>query len=190
MNRSDGNSDSPARKSHGTGRFELSQFRLLGEGVVIEPGVLVFHPENIEIGDGVYVGHNTILKGYHQGLMTIGSGTWIGQQCFFHSAGDITIGRNVGVGPGVRILTSSHAEEGISKPILHSRIELAAVTIGDGADIGIGAIVLPGVTIGRGAQVGAGAVVADDVPDFAVVAGVPARVLRMRGDADGDKGDR
>ena len=175
--------------SHGSGQFDASSFRHLGAGVVIEPGVLVFHPENIELHDNVYVGHNAILKGYHRGLMTIGAGSWIGQQCFFHSAGEITIGQDVGVGPGVKILTSYHGDADISKPIMHARVELAGVAIGDGADIGIGAIILPGVTVGRGAQVGAGAVVTADVPDYAVVAGVPARVIRIRG-ADGEPGDR
>jgi acetyltransferase-like isoleucine patch superfamily enzyme len=112
--------------------------------------------------------------------MVIGSGTWIGQQCFFHSAGDLVIGSNVGIGPGVKIITSFHAEEGISKPILHSRIESAPVFIEDESDIGTGAIILPGVIIGNGAQVGAGAVVKRDVPAYAVVAGVPAQLLRMR----------
>ena len=128
----------------------------------------------------MYIGHNTILKGYHRGKMIIGSGTWIGQQGFFHSAGDLTIGKNVGIGPAVRIITSQHAEEGVLQPILHSQIELKPVVIRDDADIGIGAVILPGVTIGKGAQVGAGAVVTRDVPDYAIVAGVPARFLRMR----------
>lgn len=170
----------PPRISHGTGQVDRSQFRQLGQGVVIEPGVLVFHPETIEIGDHVYIGHNAILKGHFLGKMLIGGGTWIGQQCFFHSAGNVTIGYNVGIGPGVRIITSFHAEEGTAKPILHSRIELAPVEIEDGADIGVGAIILPGVRIGQGAQVGAGAVVARDIPAYSVVAGVPARVLRTR----------
>ena len=55
------NSGYPIRRSHGTGEFTLEQFARLGDGVVFEPGVLVFHPENIEIGAGVYVGHQTIL---------------------------------------------------------------------------------------------------------------------------------
>jgi acetyltransferase-like isoleucine patch superfamily enzyme len=168
------------RSSHGSGHFERSQFRRIGRGVVIEPGVLVFHPENIELGDNVYIGHYTIVKGYYRGRMVIGSGTWVGQQCFFHSAGDLTVGENVGIGPGVKIITSYHAEEGISKPILHSRIEPAPVIIEDDADIGIGAIILPGVTVAKGAKVGAGAVVTRDVPAYGIVVGVPARLLRMR----------
>lgn len=170
----------PARASHGTGRFEPSQLARLGRGVVIEPGVLIFHPENVELGDGVYVGHDTILKGYHRGRMVIGAGTWVGQQCFFHSAGGLSIGRNVGVGPGVKIITSAHAEEGLAKPILHSRVEFSPVRIEDDADLGVGAIILPGVTVGRGAQVGAGSVVTRDVAPYAVVAGSPARLLRVR----------
>lgn len=170
-------------RSHGTGQFEPQQFARLGAGVVFEPGVLVFHPEMIEIGDNVYVGHYAILKGYFKGRMVIGAGTWIGQQCFFHSAGGLTIGQNVGVGPAVKIITSAHAEEGIEKPILHSRIEFAPVVIEDDADIGIGAILLPGITIGRGAQIGAGAVVTGDIPAYAVAVGAPARVLRDRRDS-------
>ncbi len=169
--------------SQGTGAFELSQFARLGRGVVFEPGVLVFHPEQIEIGDDVYVGHNTILKGYYKNRLVIGRGVWIGQQCFLHSAGGIVIGENVGIGPAVRIITSTHAEEGRDKPILHSRIEFAPVVIEADSDIGVGAIILPGVTVGRGAQIGAGAVVTSDVLPYAVVAGVPARLLRLRGEA-------
>jgi len=167
-------------RSHGTGDFSPLQFARLGQNVVFETGVLVFHPETIEIGDNVYVGHYAIIKGYYRNKMIIGAGTWIGQQCFFHSAGGLTIGSNVGIGPGVKIITSSHAEEGIQIPILHSRVDLAPVTIGDDSDIGVGAIILPGVTIGKGVQVGAGAVVTHSVDDYAVVVGVPAKVLYFR----------
>lgn len=175
----------PARHSHGSGAWSVAGFAAFGPGSVIEDDVLVFHPEHVAIGAGVYVGHRAILKGYHRNLLVIGDGTWIGEQCFFHAAGGITIGRNVGIGPGVRIITSFHAEEGIDRPILNSRIEFGPVVIEDDADLGVGAIVLPGVTIGRGVQVGAGAVVSRDLPAFVVAAGVPARVLRRR-DASAD----
>lgn len=167
-------------KSHGTGEFRREDLRACPEDVVLEAGVLVFHPENVELGANVYVGHQTILKGYYKNTMRIGAGTWIGQQCFFHSAGGIEIGERVGIGPGVKILTSSHGEHGRELAILDSPVDFAPVVVEDQADIGIGAIVLPGVRIGRGAQVGAGAVVAKDVPPYSVVAGVPAVVLRER----------
>lgn len=167
--------------SHGTGEFDPTQFARLGHNVVFESGVLVFHPENIEIGDNVYVGHYSILKGYYRNKMVIGVGTWIGQQCFFHSAGGLTIGSNVGIGPGVKILTSYHSENGVELPILHSKVEFAPVVIGDNCDVGVGAIILPGVKIGVGVQIGAGAVVTHSLDDYAVAAGVPARILRYRG---------
>jgi acetyltransferase-like isoleucine patch superfamily enzyme len=167
-------------RSHGDGSFREEQLARMGEGVVIEPGVLVFHPENVELGDGVYVGHGTLLKAYHRNRMVIGAGTWIGQQCFFHSAGGITVGANVGIAPGVKILTSSHRLDQLDRPILHADVAFAAVVVEDDADVGVGAILLPGVTVGRGAQVGAGAVVTKDVPPYAIVAGVPARVIGSR----------
>lgn len=168
------------RRSHGTGQFEAGDLAACGEGTVFEPGALVFHPERVWIGASVYVGHQAILKGYHAGELRIGDGTWIGQQCFLHAAGDLTIGRNVGVGPGVRVITSMHEEAGRDTPILHSPLRFAPVLIEDDADLGVGSVVLPGVRIGRGAQVGAGAVVTKDVPAYTVVAGNPARVLRER----------
>jgi acetyltransferase-like isoleucine patch superfamily enzyme len=142
---------------------------------------MVFHPENIEIGDAVYVGHYAILKGYHRGTMRIGDGCWIGQQVFLHAAGGLHIGRRVGIGPGARVITSRHQLPADPRtPILDGALEFAPVVLGDGCDLGVGAIVLPGVTVGAGAQVGAGAVVTRDVPDGAVVAGVPARLVRQR----------
>ena len=167
-------------RSHGSGEFSVNDLKFCGTDVVFESGVMVWHPETISIASNVYVGHNTMLKGYHRNEMVIGTGSWIGQMCFFHSAGGIIIGKNVGIGPGVKILTSTHGEEGIEVPILHSRVDFAPVTIGDDCDLGVGSILLPGVTLGRGVQVGAGAVVTSDLPDFGVAAGVPARVLRFR----------
>ncbi|MFT5354913.1 MAG: acetyltransferase-like isoleucine patch superfamily enzyme [Polyangiales bacterium] len=153
-----------------------------GENVILEDGVRLFHPENIRLQSGVYVGHDTILEGYHRNELIVGTDTWVGPQCHFHAAGGIRIGKNVGIGPGVRILTSVHKEAGRGTPILHAPLRFDTVTIEDDADIGAGSTILPGVRIGRGAQVGAGALVSADIPDYAVAAGVPARVLRQRPD--------
>lgn len=168
-------------QSHGSGEFEPNQFKKIGSNVIFEKGVLVFHPETIELGDNIYLGHNTILKGYYKNSLTIGDNTWIGQNCFFHSAGGIKVGKNVGIGPNVKMLTSYHKEEGTGKPILFSALEFEPVVIEDDADIGVGTIVLPGVKIGKGVQIGAGAIVTKNIPDYAVAFGVPARVVRLRG---------
>ncbi len=168
-------------RTHGSGAFSPGDLARCGTGVVFEPGVLVFHPENIEIGDDVYVGHQAILKGYYKNRMVIGDRSWIGQQCFLHAGGGIVIGRRVGLGPGCKLLTSTHALPADREvPIMDGEIRFAPIVVEDGADVGVGAIVLPGVRVGRGAQIGAGAVVAEDVPAYAIAAGVPARVLRSR----------
>jgi carbonic anhydrase/acetyltransferase-like protein (isoleucine patch superfamily) len=168
-------------RTHGTGQFDPSELGALGPGCVIEAEVLVWQPATVRLGAGVYVGHRTMLRGDTRGELVIGDGSWIGQECFMHSAGSIRIGRRVGVGPRVMILTSTHQETASPAPITAAPIEFAPVEIGDGCDVGIGAILLPGTRLGAGVQVGAGAVVTGEVPDGAIVAGVPARVQRFRG---------
>jgi acetyltransferase-like isoleucine patch superfamily enzyme len=167
-------------KSHGSGEFLREKIRKCPDSVVIENGVLLFHPENISLGNNVYVGHNTILKGYWKNEMVIGDNCWIGQMCFFHAAGGITIGKNVGIGPCVKILTSTHADELAGIPIIENPVKFDPVIIEDDCDIGIGAIIMPGVIIGEGSQIGAGAVVTKSVAPYSVAAGVPANVIRNR----------
>jgi acetyltransferase-like isoleucine patch superfamily enzyme len=170
------------RNSHGTGRFQPADLGALGEGCVLEEGVLAFNPAYIFIGDDVYIGHRAILKGDTRGEMRISSGAWIGQDCFFHSAGGIRIGERAGIGPRVMVLTSTHEETPPPAPIADAPLEFAPVEVGAGCDIGIGAILLPGARVGEGAQIGAGAVVTGEIPTGMVAAGVPARVLRRRGE--------
>lgn len=168
------------RTSHGTGDYKNTDFKYFGENVIIENQVLIFHPENISLGNNVYIGHQTILKGYYKGEIIIYDGTWIGQQCFFHGAGNLIIGNNVGIGPGVKIITSYHSEEGFTIPVLHSKLLFKEVVICDDSDLGVGSIILPGITVGKGAIVGAGSVVTKNVPEYAVVAGSPARIIKYR----------
>jgi acetyltransferase-like isoleucine patch superfamily enzyme len=168
-------------RSHGSGAIVPGRLAGCGANVVFEPGALVFHPEQVELGDDVYVGHYAILKGYYNNWLRIGDGCWIGQQAFLHAAGGLTLGRRVGVGPAARVLTSRHElPDDPALPIIDGALTFAPVVLEDGCDLGVGAIVLPGVTIGRGAQIGAGAVVTRDVPAGAVAVGVPARVVRTR----------
>lgn len=165
-------------RSHGNGEFKREDFKFLGENVIIEDGVKVFHAENISIHDNVYIGHNTILKGYYKNEMIIGENTWIGQNCFFHSAGGLYIGKNVGIGPQTNIITSAHDLKKVTGPILFQPLVFETVTIKDGVDIGVGSTVLPGVTIGENAQIGAMTLVNKEIREKTINVGIPVREIR------------
>ena len=155
--------------------------RSFGNAVRIGVGVLVLHPQTFEIGDGVFIGNQTYLQGRHDGRCSIGAHSWIGPQAYFDCR-DLTLGEYVGWGPGAKVLGSEHTGEPTDVPIIQTDLVIKPVRVEAGADIGVNAVLLPGVTVGRGAIVGAGAVVTVDVPPYAVVAGVPARLLRSRVD--------
>jgi acetyltransferase-like isoleucine patch superfamily enzyme len=151
----------------------------LGASVNIRKNVSVIHPETFEIGDGVFIGEQTIIQGRFDGRCVIGNGVWIGPQSYF-DARDLVIEERVGWGPGAKVLGSEHTGFPINAPLIETDLKIAPVRICAGADIGVNSIILPGVTVGREAIVGAGAVLTKDVPDFATVAGVPARVIGWR----------
>lgn len=167
-------------RSYGSGKFKREDLGSIGDNVVIEEGALILEPSTVHIGSNVYIGHYAILRGYSGQSLVIGNNTWIGQFCYINSAGGVKIGSNVGIGPGVKVMSSEHGEEGKHVPVLLCDLTYAPVSIEDGCDIGLGAIILPGRTIGRGAIVGAGAVVTHDVEPYSIVAGVPARKIGMR----------
>lgn len=169
-------------RTHGTGSFAPEELGSIGERCVIEEGVLVFNPGHVHLGDDVYIGHRALLHGDTRGELRIGDGSWIGPDCYFHSAGGITIGREVGFAPRAMALTSRHAPVPRGVAIFAGALEFAAVQVGDGSDVGLGAILLPGVTLGTGVLVGAGAVVTQSFGGDLVIGGVPARVLRSRTD--------
>lgn len=84
------------------------------------------------------------------------------------------------MGPEVTILTHTHRIDRTDIPMGQQGSMVCEVVIGDDVWIGMRSIILPGVRIGSGAVIGAGAVVTKDVPNYAVVGGVPARVIRYR----------
>jgi acetyltransferase-like isoleucine patch superfamily enzyme len=155
--------------------------RACGNGLRVGRGVAIRHAETFEIGDGVFIGDHAVIHGRFDGTCVIGDYSWIGPQSFL-DARNLVIEERVGWGPGARVLGSTHTGMPVDVPIIDTELEIKPVRIRAWADIGVNAVILPGVTVGRGAIVGAGAVVTSDVPDFAVVAGVPARVIRYRTD--------
>lgn len=150
-----------------------------GNGVRIGRGALAMHLDTFDIGDGVFIGDQTLIQGRVDGRCVIGRHAWIGPQSYF-DARDLVIEEYVGIGPGTKVLGSTHTGQPIDRPIIQTELEISPVRIEAWADIGVNAVIMPGVTVGRGAIVGAGAVVTKDVPAFAIVAGVPAVFLRWR----------
>lgn len=133
----------------------------------------------ITIGDGVFIGRNTILS-CKNGDIDLADGANIGFNCELFSASRVTIGRNVLMAAYAYVIGGDHDFSDPSKSVLEQTRTSAGVTIGAGAWLGAGAKILDGVTIGEGAVIGAGAVVRDDVPASAIAVGIPARIVSSR----------
>lgn len=167
--------------------FEIDMRRVLiramcrsaGHALQSGPGVVFKHPETIELGNSVFLGAQAMIQGRYDGTCRIGNHVWIGPHAYF-DARHLVIEDYVGWGPGAKVLGSSHDGNPVDVPIITTSLTIKPVVIGYGADIGTNATILPGVRVGANSIVGAGAVVTTDVPEYAVVAGVPARILRYR----------
>lgn len=145
--------------------------------------------ESIRIGNHTHI-RGELLVYAHGGQITIGDYCYIGVRSVVWSSTSITIGNRVLIAHNVnihdnnshpvdpaerhehhkKIITTGHPASGIA---LHEN----PVVIHDDAWIGFNASVLKGVTIGRASIVGAGAVVTENVPDYAIVVGNPARII-------------
>ena len=133
-------------------------FKTAGTNINIESGAYFWDGSQLEIGDNSSLGVNA----------------WI-------DCGPVKIGRNVMMGPEVIILTSNHRFDRLDVPMIdQGNSSPEPVVIGDDVWIGTRVVILPGVTVGRGSILGAGAIVTRDVPEYAIAAGNPAKVIRYR----------
>lgn len=133
----------------------------------------------IMIGRGVFIGRNTILS-CKNGDISIGDGVNIGFNCEVFSASAVTIGPGTLLAAYAYLVGGDHAATDPDVPIRDQQRVSAGIRVGRDAWIGAGVRVLDGVTIGDAAVIGANAVVREAVPDRAVAAGVPARVIGTR----------
>ncbi|QNM98056.1 acyltransferase [Chitinimonas koreensis] len=108
----------------------------------------------------------------------LGDRSGLGNRCLVQ--GGAIIGRDVMIGPDVKIYTRNHVHADLDRPMREQGVEWKQTTIGDDVWIGANVIVLPGVTVADHAILAAGSVVTKSVPAYAVVGGNPARILKYR----------
>lgn len=145
----------------------------VGDGCTVSRLAAV-HPDAFELGDRSYVAAHAHVSG----VVTIGADSSV--NAFATVRGRVTIGRAVRIGGHTSILGFDHGLADIDQEMFRQPLTSAGVWIGDDVWIGSHVVVLDGVRIGSHAVVGAGSVVTKDVPDWAVVVGNPARVVRDR----------
>lgn len=152
-------------------RFGYALRRLLIKQIAVLAGADVVVKHNAQVGSGV-------------GLV-LGDRAQLGHNC--RIGNHVTLGCDVVMGPDVVIMTSAHAFEDPDIPVnRQGALPIRPVVVGDDVWIGTRVIIMPGVAIGHGAVIGAGSVVTRDIPPFGIAVGMPAKIIRYRGNRSPD----
>ncbi|SDM42812.1 transferase hexapeptide (six repeat-containing protein) [Streptomyces wuyuanensis] len=163
------------------------RFRRIGTGTRLAfPQGTVFGEAWIELGEHCIIAEQvTLTAGMMPGLdlgsdpiLTLGNGVVLGRGSHVIADSTVTIGSDTYCGPYVYITSTNHSYDDPHTPVGKQWPRAEPVEIGPGCWLGTGAVILPGARLGRNVVVAAGAVVRGEVPDHAVVAGAPAKVVR------------
>jgi len=157
------------------GRLVSDGLAFIGPRVVIQVG----RRGRVRLGRWSWLGHGTKIR-CHEGEVAIGAKTVLGQECTISAYRHVSIGRECVIADRVMLIDFDHGAAEVDRPVRLQGIYKRDVRVGHNVWIGYGACILRGVTVGDNAIIGTSAVVTRDVPANAVVAGVPARVVRMR----------
>jgi acetyltransferase-like isoleucine patch superfamily enzyme len=175
----------------------------VGRNVAFGSNVVLRHPHKIRIGDNVVIDDNCCLdaKGTTNHGIVIGDGVFLGRNTILSCKnGDIVLDEEANIGFNVEIFSAAtvhvgartliaaytylvggdHLFDRVDIPVLHQGRTARGIDIGENVWLGAHVVVTDGARVGRDAVVGAGAVVVADVPDFYIAAGVPARPIRDR----------
>jgi acetyltransferase-like isoleucine patch superfamily enzyme len=156
--------------------------RLQTEGVCfICPGVRleIGRHATLRIGRWAWIGHGSKIR-VHEGEVSIGAKTVLGQDCTISAYQHVSIGRECILADRVMLIDFDHGVTEVERPIRLQGIYKRDVNVGNNVWMGFGSCVLRGVSIGDNSIVGTSTVCTGDVPANAVVGGVPARLIRMR----------
>ena len=157
------------------GRLKTDGLCFVCPGVKFEIG----RDATVTLGRWSWIGHGSKIRA-HEGDVSIGAKSVLGQECTISAFQHISIGRECIVADRVMMIDFDHGMVEVERPIREQGIYKRNVDVGHNVWIGYGACVLRGVTVGDNSVIGTSAVVTGDVPDNAVVGGIPARIIRMR----------
>jgi acetyltransferase-like isoleucine patch superfamily enzyme len=157
------------------GRLETDGLCFVGPGVTLE----IERGAKLRLGRWSWIGHGTKIR-VHEGVVDIGAKTVLGQECTISAFQHVSIGRECIVADRVMLIDFDHGVVETERTIRVQGIYKRDVRVGHNNWIGYGACILRGVTVGDNCVIGTSTVVTKDVPANAVIAGAPARVLRMR----------
>jgi acetyltransferase-like isoleucine patch superfamily enzyme len=133
----------------------------------------------LSIGRWSWIGHGTKIR-VHEGEVSIGAKTVMGQDCTISAYQHVSIGRECIIADRVMLIDFDHGVTEVERPIRLQGIYKRDVRVGHNVWVGYGACILRGVSVGANSVIGTSSVVTKQVPENAVIAGTPARVIRMR----------
>jgi acetyltransferase-like isoleucine patch superfamily enzyme len=157
------------------GRLQTDGLCFICPGVKLEIG----RDATLRIGRWAWIGHGCKIR-VHEGEVSIGAKTVIGQECTISAFQHVSFGRECVVADRVMLIDFDHGVTEVERPIRAQGIYKRDVRVGHNVWIGYGACILRGVTVGENSIIGTSAVVTKSFPANAVLAGVPAKVIRMR----------
>lgn len=158
-----------------------------GKGMTIEDGCFInaLCKNGVKIGDNFSLGRNGIIEctGVIRELgdeLIIGNDVGIAANAFISVRGKVEIGNSCIFGPGVKIFSENHNFNDLEIPIFLQGATKKGVKIGEDCWVGANVTILDGVKIGKKVVIAAGSVVNKDIPDYSIIGGVPAKILKMR----------
>ena len=157
-----------------------------GKNIFIGDRVMIFKTReggHVEIRDGAALYGDSVIETADNGTVIIGEGTHIQSRCHMAAAkASIIIGKRVEIAPNCSFFPFNHETVPGKRIREQPLVSRGDIVIEDDVWLGVGVIILDGVRIGEGAVIGAGAVVTRDVPANAIATGMPATVVKMRGE--------
>lgn len=160
------------------------RFKSLGPGAYFDRGIRLAGASNVSVGSKFGMLSGGSLYANDGGTISIGDRVSVNFGVHINAAegGTVVIGDDCLIAQNCVLRASNHKFDDVSKPINLQGHEAGKIVLEADVWLGAGVVVVPGVTIGRGTVVGAGAVVTKDLPPMSVAAGVPAVVVRKRGE--------